>query len=114
MPEAVMTLQHQRAVETHRSAVLVQMLVVVAVELREDDDGELRLRSEQKLSQRMLDMPGSRSAFGGTDVRRNFRLLAWDAAKNLTQTSEGEDAIKLARILREILKEIPECDALAA
>lgn len=115
MPEAVMSRQHQMEVERGRNCVLVDMLLVCALSLETDGgDGEARLRAEAKLTRRMTQMPGGRSAFGGMDGRREFRKLAWDAATQLVKADHGEDAIRWAKVLRELLGQLPECDALAA
>jgi hypothetical protein len=95
-----------------RGAVLVRMLVVAAAYLGPKENEDV-LAHEVALSGRMDDMPGGREAFAGEDEWKHFRALAWDAAERLVAEDEGARASRWARVLRALLQNIPEVDALA-
>jgi len=90
-----------------RNALLISMLVV-ATDVR--GDAVLSLRLAGKLQCRLRDI--SREDFSGEDEYRPFRELAFDAATRVS-APYGARFNGWCAILREILRQLPECGALA-
>jgi hypothetical protein len=101
----------REAQQQGRNAVLIGMLVAC---LDADMSGGLPGgKVIARLRDRMDRAPGGRGAFGGGGDFAPFRELAWDAALRLLADKNGVHDGRWIKILREILRQLPECDALA-
>lgn len=93
-----------------RNAALVAMLVVcLDASINEGVPDSVHIT---RLRERM-DRVKVRAAFAGDDAFTAFRELAWETAARLCAPGDGRHDSKWIRILREILRQLPECDALA-
>lgn len=98
-----------------RASVIVQMLVVVDIVLESDGDAAADGldHHRDKLIARMA-LPGMRCGFMSQDGGlEHYRRLAWDAAELLVEEGDSARLVSWAKILREVLRALPECDALA-
>lgn len=93
-----------------RNAALTSMLVVCLD--ASVNSGEPDIVFIDRLRDRMARLE-VRAWFSGSDAFTPFRELAWETAARLCAPGDGRHDGKWIRILREILRQLPECDALA-
>lgn len=99
------------ALPERRNAALIAMLVVcldASVNGGEPDSIHIT-RLRERMDRLVL-----RAAFAGGDAFTPFRELAWETAQRLCAPGDGRHDAKWIKILREILRQLPECDALAS
>lgn len=90
-----------RTPEQHRRSVILAMLAVVETYA---DGAEAELRPQvERLTLKMNQLPGQRTAFAGDGEHRAFREVAWDVARLIRNESNFERGARWARALGELL-----------
>jgi hypothetical protein len=110
-----LTASARASLERPRNLVIMRMLVAVSCLLDgPQPDWELWGHCRDKMIEAMA-APGARCAMtSADDGGEHYRRLALDVAESISEEAENDRIVKWARILREILRSLPECDALAA